>query len=184
MVITFPFWKMHGTGNDFVLTQSDRGDDPAWPELARQVCDRHFGVGADGLIFVLPSEVADRRMRIFNPDGSEAEMCGNGIRCFVKYVLDNGIVTAGDGVLNVETCAGVLEARATFDDAGQVERVRVSLGPPHLQPQDVGALIEAAPPVLDLPLDRAHEDRDAPPHLPRRLARGVPARTSWACGRT
>ncbi len=83
---------MHGTGNDFVLTQSDRDDDPAWPELARQVCDRHFGVGADGLIFVLPSEVADRRMRIFNPDGSEAEMCGNGIRCFVKYVLDNGIV--------------------------------------------------------------------------------------------
>ncbi len=91
---TFSFWKLHGTGNDFVLTEALVADDPAWPDLARRVCDRHFGVGADGLIFVLPSEIADRRMRIFNPDGSEAEMCGNGIRCFVKYVFDRGIVAA------------------------------------------------------------------------------------------
>jgi diaminopimelate epimerase len=149
---SFAFWKMHGTGNDFVLTESDSADDPAWPDLARRVCDRHFGVGADGLIVVLPSEVADLRMRIFNPDGSEAEMCGNGIRCFVKYVLDRGVAHAEDGVLNVETGAGVLEARATHDDAGFVERVRVSLGRPQLRPQDVGALVEAAPPVLDMPL--------------------------------
>ena len=154
---SFPFWKMHGTGNDFVLAESDQTDDPAWPELARRVCDRHFGVGADGLIFVLPSDRADRGMRIFNPDGSEAEMCGNGIRCFVKYVFDRGAVESRDGVLNVDTSAGVLEARATFGKSGLVETVRVSLGRPHLRPQDIGALVEMAPPVLDLPLTAAGE---------------------------
>ena len=154
---TFPFWKLHGTGNDFVLTEASVADDPVWPDLARRVCDRHFGVGADGLIFVLPSQVADRRMRIFNPDGSEAEMCGNGIRCFVKYVLDRGIVTAPDGVLTVETGAGVLEARATRDAAGRVDTVRVSLGPPRFRPQDIGALVEAPAPVMDLPLTAAGE---------------------------
>jgi diaminopimelate epimerase len=155
---SFPFWKMHGTGNDFVLTESQRPDDPGWPELARRVCDRHFGVGADGLIFVLPSEVADRRMRIFNPDGSEAEMCGNGIRCFVKYVLDKGILEARDGSIRVETGAGVLEAKASLDADGLVERVRVSMGTPHLRPQDVGAMVEMASPVLDLPLTAEGED--------------------------
>lgn len=157
MTDRFAFWKMHGTGNDFVLTESDRADDPAWPALAREVCDRHFGVGADGLIFVLPSEVADLRMRIFNPDGSEAEMCGNGIRCFVKYVLDRHLIEAPAGVLNVETGAGVLEARATVGDDGTVGTVRVSLGPPHLRPQDIGVLVELAAPVLDLPLTAADE---------------------------
>ncbi len=154
---SFPFWKLHGTGNDFVLTEAHVQDDPAWPDLARRVCDRHFGVGADGLIFVLPSEVADRRMRIFNPDGSEAEMCGNGIRCFVKYVLDHHILEPADGVLTVETGAGILQARATLDAAGLVDTVRVSLGPPRLAPQDIGALVEAVGPVLDLPLTAAGE---------------------------
>ena len=92
----FNFWKMHGTGNDFVLTESD-DPDADWPNLARRVCDRHFGVGADGLIVAFPSAVAGRRMRIFNPDGSEPEMCGNGIRCFVKYLLDRGSIVAPDG---------------------------------------------------------------------------------------
>ncbi|MGE0229490.1 MAG: diaminopimelate epimerase [Dehalococcoidia bacterium] len=157
MATAFPFWKLHGTGNDFVLAEADVADDPAWPALARRVCDRHFGVGADGLIFVLPSDVAARRMRIFNPDGSEAEMCGNGIRCFVKYVLDRSIVDAPDGVLTVETGAGILEARATRNDTGRVESVRVSLGPPRFRPQDIGALVEAQAPVLDLPLTAAGE---------------------------
>src|SRR5688572_14329275 len=112
------FWKMQGTGNDFVVTESeaDRSD---WPALAEQICDRHFGVGADGLIVALPSAVAERRMRIFNPDGSEAEMCGNGVRCFVKYLLDRALVDALDGVVRVETMSGVLEARATRDEIGR-----------------------------------------------------------------
>jgi len=154
---TFPFWKMHGTGNDFVVTESNVTDDPGWPDLAVRVCDRHFGVGADGLIFVLPSDVADRRMRIFNPDGSEAEMCGNGIRCFVKYILDRGILEAPDGILRIETGAGVLEARVKLAADGRVERVRVSLGAPQLRLQDAGAMVEAPAPVLDLPLTAAGE---------------------------
>jgi diaminopimelate epimerase len=128
-----------------------------WPGLARRICDRHFGVGADGLIIAFPSTLADRRMRIFNPDGSEPEMCGNGIRCFVKYLLDRGSAQARDGVLRVETEAGVLEARATLDAAGFVRSVRVAMGAPRLRPRDIGALVEAPAPVRDLPLTAAGE---------------------------
>lgn len=154
-VMNFDFWKMHGTGNDFVLTESADLDFD-WPSLAIRVCDRHFGVGADGLIVSFPSAKADRRMRIFNPDGSEAEMCGNGVRCFVKYLLDQGIAPATD-VMTIDTMAGVLEARATRDSSGAVETVRVAMGAPHLDPQDVGARIEQAGPVRDLPLTAANE---------------------------
>jgi diaminopimelate epimerase len=154
--MNFDFWKMHGTGNDFVLTESTDLDFD-WPSLAVRVCDRHFGVGADGLIVSFPSAKADRRMRIFNPDGSEAEMCGNGVRCFVKYLLDQGVLAAADGVMTVDTMAGVLEARATRDSNGRVETVRVAMGAPHLDPQDVGARIEQAGPVRDLPLTAANE---------------------------
>ena len=152
----FTFWKMHGTGNDFVLTESS-DPDAGWPELAQRICDRHFGVGADGLIIALPSKLAERRMRIFNPDGSEAEMCGNGVRCFVKYLLDRGVVAAPDGVMRIETTVGVLEARATRGADGMVATVRVAMGPPHLDPADLGARIEARGPVRDLHLDAAGE---------------------------
>ena len=156
----WPFWKMHGAGNDFVVTA---GDDPAhlarsdeaWGALAERVCDRHVGVGADGLIAVLPSDVADRRMRIFNPDGSEAEMCGNGIRCVVKFVLDQDGELRARGSLRVETLAGVLDAVASAGEDGTVARVRVSMGEPHFAPEDLGALVEQAPPVLGLPLEAA-----------------------------
>jgi diaminopimelate epimerase len=151
------FWKMHGTGNDFVVTEAS-ADRPDWPTLAERICDRHFGVGADGLIVALPSTVADRRMRIFNPDGSEAEMCGNGVRCFVKYLLDRGLVRAPDGNVSVDTMAGVLEAHATLGADGLVDTVRVGMGTPRLRPQDLGALIEADAPVRDLPLTAAGED--------------------------
>ena len=156
----WPFWKMHGAGNDFVLTD---GDDPAhlgrsdeeWAALAERVCDRHFGVGADGLIAVLPSEAGDRRMRIFNADGSESEMCGNGIRCLVKFALDQDDELRARGKLRVETLAGVLDAVATPGADGTVERVRVSMGEPHFAPEDLGARVEQAPPVLGLPLEGA-----------------------------
>ena len=156
----WPFWKMHGAGNDFVVTAGDDAahlarSDEAWGALAERVCARHFGVGADGLIAVLPSGVADRRMRMFNPDGSEAEMCGNGIRCLVKFVLDQDDDLRARGTLRVETLAGVLDAVAAPGEDGTVERVRVSMGEPHFAPEDLGALVEQAPPVLGLPLEAA-----------------------------
>ena len=151
---------MHGAGNDFVVTAGDDAahlarSDEAWSALAERVCDRHVGVGADGLIAVLPSDVADRRMRIFNPDGSEAEMCGNGIRCLVKFVLDQDDDLRARGSLRVETLAGVLDAVASPGADGTVARVRVSMGEPHFAPEDLGALVEQAPPVLALPLEAA-----------------------------
>ena len=155
------FWKMHGAGNDFVVHDASEGatrSDAEWAALAGRVCDRHFGVGADGLIAVLPSDVADRRMRIFNPDGSEAEMCGNGIRCLVKFALDQDETLRSRGGLRVETLAGVLDAEATLGADGTVDRVRVSMGAPRFEPEAIGALVEQAPPVLDLPLEAAGEE--------------------------
>jgi diaminopimelate epimerase len=152
---------MHGTGNDFVVVEAAAHDvtDAEWAALARRVCDRHFGVGADGLILVLESPLADFGMRIFNPDGSEPEMCGNGIRCFVKYCLDRGLIDrdAANGPLTVETGAGILEAHATRNTIGDVTHVRVSMGAPSLRPIDVGVHIEQPAPVLDLPVEAAGE---------------------------
>jgi diaminopimelate epimerase len=151
-----PFWKMHGTGNDFILMESD-DPDGGWPALAVAMCDRHFGVGADGLILVLPSTKADRRMRIFNADGSEAEMCGNGIRCFVKYCFDRGLVRSQEGTMTVETIPGVLPARATFAADGTVSRVRVGMGVPDFEPAHVGVAVEQRAPVTDLPVTVADD---------------------------
>ncbi len=144
------FTKMHGTGNDFVLTRA-QGDEHDWPALAERICDRHYGIGADGLILILPSSQADVRMRIFNPDGSEAEMCGNGIRCLVKEALDTGEGYASKGQITVETGAGILTAEAKGAN-GSVEAVRVSMGRPHFEPQAVPVATEAEPPIKDLPL--------------------------------
>ncbi|KPJ49869.1 MAG: diaminopimelate epimerase, partial [Dehalococcoidia bacterium DG_22] len=120
------FVKMHGTGNDFVLLRA-QGDEQDWSRLAQAMCDRHFGIGADGLILVLPSSRADVGMRMFNPDGSEAEVCGNGLRCVVKYAVEEGLVQPREGRLSVETAVGVLSAQV-FGEKGAVERVRVSMG--------------------------------------------------------
>ena len=99
------FEKWQGCGNDFVIIDSRENNFIDDPEKIKFICDRHFGVGADGVIYVLPSESADVRMRIFNADGSEPEMCGNGIRCFAKFVLGDG----GEGQsLKVQTGAGIL----------------------------------------------------------------------------
>lgn len=149
-----PFWKMHGTGNDFVLVEAAPGDrsDAQWSDLATRICDRHFGVGADGLILVLPSDVASRRMRIINADGSEAEMCGNGVRCFVRYCIDRGLVDAPDGRMTIEAIPGVLQAEVTRGAGGEIETVRVSMGVPDLDPSSVGVAIEQPAPVTDLPI--------------------------------
>src|SRR5437762_12000690 len=100
------FTKMHGIGNDYVYVDGfqEKVADP--PDVARKVSDRHFGIGADGLILILPSDKADVRMRMFNADGSEAEMCGNGVRCVAKYAFDHGLSRANP--MTVETGRGVL----------------------------------------------------------------------------
>jgi len=124
------FTKMHGAGNDYVYVDGfrERVDDPA--TLARLVSDRHFGIGSDGLILILPSTVADVRMRMFNSDGSEAEMCGNGLRCVAKYAYDHGLVDKL--AVTIETGAGLLPVELFANAAGKVERVRVNMGRPRL----------------------------------------------------
>jgi diaminopimelate epimerase len=124
---TLRFAKLHGTANDFVYVDARDGfpGDPA--VLAPRLCDRHRGIGADGLILLLPSEQADCRMRIWNGDGSLAEMCGNGIRGFAKFVRDRGLVRADP--LRVETDAGVKTVRCEAEN-GRVARVTVDMGAP------------------------------------------------------
>jgi len=125
------FTKMHGIGNDFVVVNalSDAPEEERLPEISRKITDRKFGVGGDGLILVLPSRVADFRMRMFNPDGSEAEMCGNGIRCFAKYVFDRRLIA--EPTIKVETLAGVKFLKM-LTRGGKVEAVRVDMGSPRL----------------------------------------------------
>ena len=148
----FPFWTMHGAGNDFVVVETDALDvsDAAWGELAIEVCDRHMGVGADGLILVQPSKVADRKMRIFNADGSDGVMCVNGIRCFAKFSIDRGLVAAPDGRMTVETGPGVIPVQAFRAEDGSVARVQVTAAVPDLTPAASGVAVERPAPVLDL----------------------------------
>ncbi len=131
------FTKMQGAGNDYVYVdcfQERLPDDPA--ALARSIADRHFGVGGDGLILICPSSVADARMRMFNADGSESEMCGNGVRCVAKYVYDHGIRRAPQ--LRIETGRGVLSLDLLISN-DKVERVRVDMGAPIFAPAEVPA---------------------------------------------
>jgi diaminopimelate epimerase len=137
------FTKMHGAGNDYVYVncfEEPMPDDPAG--LARKVSDRHFGIGADGLILICPSDKADARMRVFNADGSEAEMCGNGVRCVAKYVYDHGIRTRE--TLAIETGRGVLDI-AVEADGGRVRRVRVDMGEPILDPARIPTTLSGTP---------------------------------------
>lgn len=132
------FIKMHGLGNDFVvLDRLFAQPETDYPALARKLCHRQFGIGGDGLIVVLPSKQADVRMRIFNPDGSEPEMCGNGIRCVARFVYDRGYVQ--QDVITVETLAGDLTLHLTLAD-GKVRGVRVDMGRPILKPAEIPVL--------------------------------------------
>ncbi len=129
------FTKMHGLGNDYVYLDCFNHPTPPHPDrLAIQIADRHFGVGGDGLILICPSESADARMRMFNADGSEAEMCGNGIRCVAKYLIDHRIVPSEK--MTVATGAGVLVLEVTAQD-GKAEKVRVDMGEPVLEPAKI-----------------------------------------------
>jgi diaminopimelate epimerase len=165
------FSKLQATGNDFILvhalTGPGKGD---WGELARAMCDRHFGIGADGLILVEDSTVADLRMRLFNSDGSEAEVSGNGLRCFAKYAIEKGLIAAmksessraespcnrGDRPLSIETLSGIRKAKV-YMSGNKVNRVEVSMGLPQLQPKQIPVEAKVdipitSGPILDYPL--------------------------------
>ena len=125
------FTKMHGLGNDYIYVNCflENVDNPA--EVSISVSDRHFGIGSDGLIMICPSETADFKMRMFNADGSEGEMCGNGIRCVGKFVYDKGMTHKT--IVSVETLAGI-KILELFTDGNTVEKVKVDMGEPILKP--------------------------------------------------
>ena len=137
-----PFIKMQGIGNDYIYIDELRGDIPDYlkeenlPELSRKISDRHFGVGSDGLILILPSSKADFRMRIFNADGSEAKMCGNGIRCVGKYVRDLGFTDKSK--ISVETNSGIKYLDMIEGPEG-VESVIVDMGSPYFLRKEIPA---------------------------------------------
>ena len=126
------FWKMHGLGNDYIVidNRDEKITDLDAPELARKLCERKFSVGADSLLLASNSASAAVKMRIFNADGSEAEMCGNGIRCFVKYCYENNVARKSE--LTVETLAGIKRAWLTIEN-GSVKSARVDMGTPALE---------------------------------------------------
>jgi diaminopimelate epimerase len=124
------FAKMHGAGNDYVYVNcfEEQVDNPV--QLAREVSNRNFGIGSDGLILIMPSHTADVRMRMFNSDGSESEMCGNGIRCVAKYAYDHNLVDRQS--ISVETGAGILSLQVVTNARNLVDKVRVNMGKPRL----------------------------------------------------
>lgn len=131
------FTKMHGTGNDYIYINGfeEKLENPS--EAAVKLSDRRFGIGSDGLILILPSDVADCRMEMFNADGSIGKMCGNGIRCVAKYVYDRGLVKKD--VLRVETRSGIKTLQLQVED-GKVASVRVNMGQPELDPEKIPVL--------------------------------------------
>ena len=132
------FTKVHGLGNDFLLIDAIQTPARDYNSIAPILCHRQTGVGADGLLIVLPSSVCDIRMRIINADGSEAEMCGNGIRAFSKYVYERGLVKKQ--TFTVETLAGTIKPQLLLDENGRVTSVRVDMGKPLFDCADVPAL--------------------------------------------
>ncbi len=146
------FTKLHGCGNDYVYVDCITNPMPHDPAgLSRRISDRHFGVGSDGLILICPSERADARMRMFNADGSEAEMCGNGVRCVAKYLHDHGLVRKPR--LTVETGRGVLTLDLDVSD-GRVGQVTVDMGEPILEATRIPTTLPGNPPkdaALELP---------------------------------
>lgn len=147
--LTLKFSKMHGCGNDFIMLNGFSQNLPSdMGQLAIQLCDRHFGIGADGILALYPTAAADFEMRLFQPDGSEAEMCGNGIRCAALFARQQGIVSHND--LTVQTLAGLIKPSINPVDG----QVRVDMGLPRLVPAEIPCLIENNnAPLLNQPLE-------------------------------
>ncbi len=143
------FTKMHGLGNDYVYIHPSEDHD--WPALSIAMSDRHFGIGSDGLILALPSEMADFRMRMFNADGSEAEMCGNGIRCVAKFAIEEGMVPATKEFVTVETLSGTKTLKM-FSENGVITGARVDMDEPNLDPASLPSTVEGPGPAIGVPL--------------------------------
>ena len=143
------FTKMHGIGNDYVYVNCFKEEIENPSELARFVSNRNFGVGSDGLILIRPSEKADFQMDMYNSDGSQAEMCGNGIRCVGKYVYDYGLTDKTQ--ITVDTLAGIKYLDLTVED-GKVSKIRVNMGEPILKPGLV-PVISPEDPAVDIPIE-------------------------------
>ena len=143
------FTKMQGAGNDYVYVDcfDEKVKDPV--ALAREISDRHFGVGGDGLILIMPSKIADVRMRMFNSDGSEGEMCGNGIRCVGKYIWDRGRSMANP--LRVETMSGIKAIERVVGKNGVVSGATVDMGEPILDPPQIPVNIPQKR-IVELPI--------------------------------
>ncbi|KAF0218465.1 MAG: diaminopimelate [Geobacteraceae bacterium] len=148
------FTKMQGAGNDYVYVNcfQERVENPA--EVAIRVSNRNFGIGSDGLILIMPSDKADVRMRMFNSDGSESEMCGNGIRCVAKYAYDHGIVSKKE--ITAETGAGILTLHLFTNTGNRVEKVRVNMGKPRLTRGEIPMTGDAGAKVVNEPLNILH----------------------------
>ena len=136
------FTKMQGAGNDYIYLDA-RGMDEDWPSLSRAMSDRHFGIGSDGIILILDSDIADLKMRIFNSDGSEGEACGNGIRCFAKYAIEREIVLPAAGGLKVDTLAGLRTVVPTYEGQ-RVSGARVAMGRPKLHSSEIPVLLDSS----------------------------------------
>ncbi len=137
------FTKMQGCGNDYVYVNcfEEKVENPT--ELAKAVSDRHFGIGSDGLILIMPSDIADCRMRMFNWDGSESEMCGNGVRCVGKFAHDRGIVDKD--TITVETLAGIKILKLTLNDKNETTSLTVDMGEPILKASEIPVVSDENP---------------------------------------
>jgi len=140
------FTKLQGAGNDFILVET-KDKERDWPQMARAMCDRHFGIGADGLLLLLASDIADFQMRMFNPDGLEAEACGNGLRCLAKYIIDR-VLQAGksekalplQNQMSIETIAGVRMVK--LNKIGKSTKIQVGMGTSKFGASDIPVVIE------------------------------------------
>jgi len=146
------FTKMHGLGNDFIVVAGERELPEDASERAVRLCNRFFGIGADGLVYILPSAKADFQMRIINSDGSEAEQCGNAIRCVAKYVYDRRMVSPDRTELSIETIGAGAQKVQLNVDGGKVASVRVDMGRPILRGLEVPTTVDRDV-VVDHPIE-------------------------------
>jgi len=149
IIMKIDFVKMQGLGNDFILIDclsKPLGDSSFLSYLAKRLCNRHFGIGADGLILILPSSKANLKMRIFNSDGTEAQMCGNGIRCFAKYAYENKIISKIK--FTIETLAGIITPELIFKGK-EISGIKVDMGIPKLKRREIPMEGENSPTVVD-----------------------------------